>query len=516
MAHIAISKARVLANSASGAFTLLINVGFVFWLYQYLLARVPAEEFAIYPVLMVIMMLGPVIVSFFASAISRETIVAYADDRKDDVQVLHSSTVLALGVFLGVLVLLGILGATQIEHLLNVPTGMLSEVRLMAVIVVVDLCTGLFAVPFSTAFEVRQRFMWRDMITLAVNFFKIALTFAFLFGLGPSVLWVTLASLIASLIGLTAIVICARRMLPEFRIKPEKFSLDAIHGVLRFGAWTSLGSITTLIYQSAGPVLLNIFSTPAQVTIFFIGTVFDRRIGSLMTVALAPVQPSMVAMSVSGDWSKLGNTYLRAGRYALWVSMAIATPIFIFADDFIDLYLGPGYEDAATVMRLFLIGVPVGYADVLLSRVAIATGHIRLYFGGSAVISLLALVGIVIGLKTSDAGAVGVAVAISVIAISGHLVFFWPLGLSLARVRFSDFALKVLARGLTPAAGGLLVWVPCEMLGFSQTWAGFFLCGLVGSLIYVAVLLKFCLAPDERRGLRTVLDRLRRRSTEGS
>jgi O-antigen/teichoic acid export membrane protein len=512
MAYIAISKARVLVNSASGAITLVINVGFVFWLYQYLLARVPAEEFAVYPVLMVIMMLGPVIVSFFASAVSRDIIMAYADDRKEDVLRLHTSTVLALGAFLCVMVLLGILTATQIEHLLNVPAAMLSDVRLMTVIVVVDLCTGLFSVPFSTAFEVRQQFVRRDMITLAVNFFKIALTFAFLVGLGPNVLWVTLASLIASLAGLSVIVLCARRMLPEFRIRPDRFSLETLRGVLGFGAWTSLGTFSMVIYQSAGPVLLNIFAGPVQITTFFIGSVFDRRIASLMTVALAPVQPVMVSMSATGDYSRLGSTYLRGGRYALWLAMAVGCPMFIYADDFILLYLGPSYAETATVMRLFFIAFPVIYADILLSRVAIATGHVRGFFIGAIVSSLVMLAGIIIVLGMTGYGAVGAAAVLSGVNVVVHLVYFWPLGLRLTGVGFDTFVTQVMVRGLIPSIGGLLIWVPGKLSGLSQSWPGFLACGVAGGLVYVLTAVLFCLSPDEKAALRGILARLRRTS----
>ena len=38
-----VDKRRVLVNSTSGALTMLVNVSFIVWLYQYLLARVPAE-----------------------------------------------------------------------------------------------------------------------------------------------------------------------------------------------------------------------------------------------------------------------------------------------------------------------------------------------------------------------------------------------------------------------------------------------------------------------------------------
>lgn len=497
-----ISKKRVLVNSLSGAATLAINVFFVFWLYQYLLARVPADEFAIYPVLMVIMMLAPVITSFFASAISREIIIAYSENRRDDVLGLHSSTVLALAGFLTVLAGIGALAATQIEHLISVPEDFLSQVRPMVVVIVLDLCLVLFGIPFSVAFEVRQRFVWRDGINLTSNILKIGLTFLLLFGLGPRVIWVPVASLAANLLAVAGIIICARRMMPEFRIRLDHFSLEKLRSILGFGAWTSLGTFSVLIMQSTGPVLLNLLSNPIQVSVYFIGSVFDRRVNSLMTVALAPVQPVMIEMSATGDFSRLGNAYLRGGRYALWVAMAVACPMFIYADDFIALYLGPEYSDTAIVMRVFFAIFPLIYSDVLLSRIAISTGQVRGFFTGAIVTSLAILTVTSAGLVIFDFGAVGAAVVSAGINGLAHLLFFWPLGLRLAQVRFGDFVRRVLLRGLAPSIGGLLIWLPTEVSGLSQSWLGFFVCGALGMLLYILTAIVFCLMPDEKIALR--------------
>lgn len=511
MAYATISKARVLINSASGAVTLAINIFFVFWLYQYLLERVPSEEFAIYPVLMTIMMLGPVIISFFASAISREIIVAYVDGRTDDVVTMHSSIVLVLTVFLVGLVAIGLIVATQIEHLIVVPETMQNEVRQMTAIIVLELCLSIFAVPFSTAFEVRQKFVLRDMINLSTSFLKIAITFVFLFAIGPRVFWVPLASLIATFVGVVFFVIVARRILPEFRIYPARFDPGMVRSLLGFGAWTSLGTFSMLIQQSTGPILLNILSTPVQVNAFFIGSVFDRRISGLMGVALAPVQPAMVSMSATGQWNQLGNTYLRGGRYALWVAMAIACPMFVFAEDFVTLYLGPVYSDTATIMRLLFTTFPFAYASVMLSRVAIAIGRPQGFFTGAIVTSIAILAVTIIVLHLTDLGSVGVAGTRAVIYILAHLVFFWPLGFRLTGVSAGDFARNVLLRGLVPSAGGLLIWLPSELIGLSQSWPGFFACGLAGGLLYVLTGLLFCLSADEKQAMQRVLARFQKR-----
>jgi O-antigen/teichoic acid export membrane protein len=505
---ITISKKRVLINVASGVITRLLNITFVFWLYQYLLKRVPPEEFAIYPVLIIIMMLVPVFASFFAAAVSRAAIEAYALGRPEDVRRIHASTVVALSGFLLCFLCLGLIGASQIDRIINVAPGMVHDAKLMAGILFCDLCLALFAIPFSVAFEVRERFLLRDVIMMCGDFLKIALIFSALVFVSPRVLWVVLVGFCVNVPGTLLIIVLARRMLPEFRVDLSKFDPAVIKQVLSFGFWTSLGQFSVLIYQNSAPILLNLFSTPVQVNSYFIGSVVDRRMGSTISVALAPVQPALTAMSVTGDWRRTGNTYLRGGRLALWAAMAIATPLFVFTPEFITLYLGDGHEETAMVMAILLAAFPLTYSDIMLPRIAIATGKVRGFFSGAIVASLVILACMWIAIRELELGAVGAALSVTFVILVSHLGYFWPLGLRLAGVTMRDFANRTLLPGLLPSIGGLLVWLPLKHFELAGSWLQLFLSSFAGGGAYIAVLVIFCLQPDERRGLALAIERL--------
>ena len=48
--HVAVSKKLVAINSASQVVARVLNITVLLWAYQYLLKRIPAEEFAILPI----------------------------------------------------------------------------------------------------------------------------------------------------------------------------------------------------------------------------------------------------------------------------------------------------------------------------------------------------------------------------------------------------------------------------------------------------------------------------------
>lgn len=483
---------------------MLVNLFFVFWVYQYLLARIPAGEFSIYPVLIVTMTLVPVLVSVFASALSRGQVAAYASGQPDEVVRLHSSAVLAVSGLALVLVAIGAFASANLDSIIVIPEGV-EDAQLMAMLICLDVALSVLNVPYAVAFEVRQRFVQRDVITSVGNFVRVGLTFVLLLFVSTRVIWVPVASLAATSFVLAATFLFARRLAPEYEIVPRAFRWSAVRYVLAFGFWTSLGTVSMMIYQGAGPILLNLQRGPDAVNAYFVGSVVDRRILSIMTVALAPLLPVVTTMSVRGDTERLGNTYVRGGRYALWISMALACPMIVFADAFIDIYLGPGYSDAAGVMVVFLVVFPAIYADIMLSRIAIAVAKVRLFFS-VAVLSTISMVAVAfVVLETTEVGAVGVALAISGVNLVVHVGFFWPYGLRLAGVRAGFFLKYTVGLGLIPAAVGGLAWAATRLVNTPDSWFELIFQGALGGVVYVAVLVLFCLRADERRAVARVV-----------
>ena len=226
-----------------------------------------------------------------------------------------------------------------------------------------------------------------------------------------------------------------------------------------------------------------------------------------MTVALAPLQPVLTQMSVSDDMGAVSRVYVRGGRYALWLSMAIAGPMLIYSDAIMTLYLGAGHGDAALVNVLMVAAFPAYFAHVMISRVAIATGNLRMVYLGALGAASLMVIAAYLAAAVLDAGAVGVAAAVSGTTIVTSIGYFWPLGLRESETPARVFALETLLLGLLPAAGGLAVWSLVRTLHEVSSWAGLVLHVGAGWIAYGAVLLAMCLDEDERLALRRTLRR---------
>ena len=127
------------------------------------------------------------------------------------------------------------------------------------------------------------------------------------------------------------------------------------------------------MYTNAATLVLNIHGSAVDVTSYHIGATFFRQINSTINLAAQPLQPAITAMNALEDRRRLASTVLRGGRYALWVSMILASPLTLYADVFIDLYLGDKYSIASMIIVLFMITFPFTQPTSLLAMTAMAT-----------------------------------------------------------------------------------------------------------------------------------------------
>ncbi|MGB3245663.1 MAG: oligosaccharide flippase family protein, partial [Sulfitobacter sp.] len=342
-----ISKRLVVINSASSLVAKAVNMTVLLWMYQYLLKRISAEEFAVLPVVMALMVFAPLFFSFFTGGISRYVVEAYAQGNSDQITRIVSSILPPLSAMALVFFAIGMVVAVNIDSLLTIAPTMTTQASVMMALLVTSFSLQMLGLPFSVGFHVKQRFMELNLIGVSRDFLRIILLLTFLLGIGPQVVWVVVATVISEILYTVVTVWRSRRMVPELRMRMDHFDSAQAQTLISFGLWTTLGRLGGVMYTNAATILLNLYGTAVDVTSYHIGSTFYRQIDSTVALAVQPLQPVMTSMHALNDSKRLSRTVFRGGRYATWVSLAVATPLIIYADTFVDLYLGEKYSQTA-------------------------------------------------------------------------------------------------------------------------------------------------------------------------
>lgn len=510
--NVLISKRLVLINSTSAVLAKVLNVAVLVWLQQYLLRRIDPDEFALYPVIVGLMIFLPLLTTVLTGGYARYIVEAYTKDDLREVTRIVSTMVPLLAVAALLLLIVGGTCAWHIDSLLTIKPARVWDARIMMGLLVIMAAIRLPAGPFTVGLYVRQKFVLANVIRLVREMLRIALLFALLFGVSTRVLWVVVATVSASLCELTVLLSVSRRMIPSLRFRRSEIRRSTANKLMSFGGWNFVAQLANTIRTSADVIILNKLATAIDVNSFHVGSLALGQIQQSSWTVSAPLQPALTAMHATGSKRGLRSAYLRGGRYALWASLFMVIPLVVYRHEVLRLYLRERYDDyssAATVMMLLLALFPVVYGNVMLPKISHATARMRpLAMRTIFMQSLnLALTFYFVGARRM--GAVGSALATFLVVTFLYPVLNWPLGWRLAGVNWREWLRETVWPGFAPGIGAAFVWTGLQRMSPPQTWLMLGAYAAAGCVCYVMILLAFCLQPVDRQDFATAWAKFR-------
>lgn len=493
-----ISKRLVMVNAASCVAARLINITVLVWLHQYLINEIGQEDYAIYTVIMALIMMVPLMMSILTGGLSRYTVDAYARGDEQGVTEIVSSMFVPLVVGSASLLVLGGFAIWYIEYFINVSDALVGEARAMLAVFLLFISFRLVTAPWCVGLIVKQKFILINIIQVSQEVLRLALLFALLFGVSNRVLWVVVATASAAAAANLVTMWLSRRYMPSLRYQRGSANWDRAKVLLTFGSWNFVGGFAEMMRRGANPFILNRFATSHDVACFGLGSLAVTQIQAMVLLAAGPLEPALTAMHATGGESQLQNVYIRGGRYGLWVVMMVAAPLLIYRRETIALYVGPDFGLAAAVMGILLLELLLHYGNNMLGRIARAKANIAPLALRLVVMQAISVLLAVYLVGVRNMGALGSAVATLAVAVIFHPLVLWPHGWKIANVRPMTWVVETLLPGLIPTAASALVWVVIRRSIAPQSWGALALCVAIGLAVYFAVLIKWCLSPYDR------------------
>lgn len=501
--RIAIDKHLMLVNGASSVLRKVLSLTVLVWLQQYLVRRIDAGEYSLLPVLSALIVFFPLLTTMFVAGLRRYVTDAFARDEEEEVTRLVSTMLPMLVGMAAVLMGLGGFAAWHIDSLLEIEPGLLDDARWMFLLLVFGAALRIALSPLGMGFDLRQRFLRRNLIGLAAELFRTALLLVLLL-LSTRVLWVVVSSTAATVLEVLWTTRASVRLVPAVRFRRGSFRREAARPLISFGGWSVLNQLALMIRDAADPLILNRLATPAAVASFHLGSLVDRHVRTTFLVASSAALPAVTAMNATGQEQRLRAAYLRMSRYALWGLGFLAVPLVVFRRELMQLYLGQTYSTyaaAAAVMGLLLARVVVIYPNSILGMLAAAKTEVRALALRGALVSAanLALTFYLVGAR--GMGAVGSALATFLVTIVGAPLLNWSLGLRLSDTGLRQWLASTLLPGALPiasTAGALLAW---QRVAPPDSWLELFAACLLGSGVYAAALWFGAMGAAERREL---------------
>lgn len=502
------STKSYLVNMSSCVAYRLLQMSVLVWVNQYLLKRIPTEEYSLYPLILSLMLFGDLFKSIFTGGLARFLVASHARGDKAEVTRIASSM---FPVLLGAgLVILGAAGvaAWRLEHLIEVDPAYVGQARTMLMILAGVMCLNVATTPFQSGLYVRQEFITMNFIDLGSEILRITILLMLLIAVSPKVMWLVVASSLGSLASTLMLIRATRRRMPELHFERKQASWSQARILLGFSIWTGTEGFTGVAARSLPLLFLNRLAGAVDVTCYHLANLADSQVKQLLAAAMRPAQPALTALHATGRHEMLKELYYRGGRYHLWVMLLPAGPLVCFGPDLMGLYAGAEFRGAGFVLMAFFLRYPFTYASAMYYRLAHAAGKIRCYYICDATLQAVIILSMYLVLRFADGGAVQAAWCACIAQSVFHVLVIWPLGIRFIDGSWLDFIRKTLLPGYLPFVVSTLFCLILKSAYTPASWMPMVAVFAVGTMVNVAIIAAACSRTEDRAVFRKLREKL--------
>ncbi len=482
---VTISKSLVVINTISGLLSKGVNLAVLIWLQQYLIKRISAEEYSLYPVFVSMLMFLLIAKTVFTGGIARYLIAARAkgDDKKIS-EIVSSTFVLNCFVAL-IFFLLSYPLIINIEHVIRVDDAYILDSRIMMFVMVISFCLRLMFSSFESGLMVEQHFIIINVINLSQNIVRLILLLIVLESFEPRIVYVVIVTESCQILGLVFLCYFSKRKLPFMKFELSSVKKDVLKDVLNFGLWSFLGMIANRIRIFADPLILNRLTNPYQVTIFYLGSLIPRQLDGTISRSLYSILPSITAMYETGQEERLVRTYIRVGRIMIWGFMFISVPLMVVSKEIFGLYTDNMYAESATVFLILITasGLQQAYSSVY--RISYAMARIKQYTVISFVSQMLNLALTIYLILYYKLDAFGAAASTLIVRLLVEFPLLSLLGVKLLKIKYSYWFYNSFIKGIVPALFTYILLSIAKFYWPVSGWVGVVYLICAGCITYI-------------------------------
>ena len=292
---------------------------------------------------------------------SRYISIAYLRNDKEEFN-RYFNTVLWGNIGLGtILLVLFILFTNYINVFLNVPDGIVWDVKILFLCVGINFFVSLITVVWKVFAQIKDRVDIINILDSISYILQILVLFIAFNYLTPYVWYVGFAHMIAALFVLISSVILTRRFLPKLRIKASTFSGNAFRTLTTKGIWNSIDGLGNTLNSG-----LDLLVSDLMLSANDMGKVSVAK----SMIALTTKFYNMVSQVFHPRFINIyanNNTKLLVGQYknAIKICSVITNTIFscflFLGMDFIQLWI-PN-QDIKTIFQLTVLCMIPGVAE---------------------------------------------------------------------------------------------------------------------------------------------------------
>ncbi|MFA6133505.1 MAG: oligosaccharide flippase family protein [Phycisphaerae bacterium] len=414
--------------------------------------------------------------------------IAVALERKDPQELSRvMSSGMAFLVVCGAIGMLAVALFVWAPELLVTWPAQMSRQTVQIVILIMGILTVL-NMPLSfghVSFVGRERFVLHAVLQTGGFLLRFGMVYGLLLAFPGSILAYAASSSGSVTLHTAIVFVLALCLFRDGRLSLGNVDLGILKKMLTFGSAVTLASMAVMLYIQADYFLIDKVVGPAAVTMFSLAVVWSLTLRNVLKAAVSVISPAAARTHVSGGQQALSMMLMRATKYSLLAAIAPLTFLCFYRYQLMDVWMGKGYDEAATLMLPILLADMVSHAVTGGTEMLVGMGRVRTILiidliGGVANIAVALLLSVWLGM-----GLMGFSLAYAVILVVRNAIVMPAYFMRVFHLKPLEYVGKCYGRSLLCAA----TMVPCVYLISraipGESWGRIFLAVAATMLAYL-------------------------------
>lgn len=411
----------------------------------------------------------------------------------------YYASVFFADLFLSLIVLvLGLVAICFLDKLINIPSEIVWEVKLVFFIVLINFIITMCLTVFNVSIFVKNKLYLGNIRTIESGVFRILFLFILFFFFKPHIYYVSISALIITLYTGLYNLYYTKRLTPELKIHKEFFSVSKIRRIVSSGIWNVVSQLSYILNEGLDLLVSNIFIGPAQMGLLALAKTLPNMVTQVYSNISSVFVPDFTNLYANNKLDELKvSVDFSIKILGLIVSIPIAG-LIIYGKEFYSLWIPDENIKAIhtlsilTVLCLILSGSTVSIHNIFTITNKVKTNSLVTLFVG-----LVNIVLVLFFLNTTKFGVYAVAAVSSLTAIIRNLVFTFPYAAKCINLKLTSFYIPAF-RGALCCIIICIVDIISKHIIPVDNWFSFFSSVFLGSSIGFAINILFVFNKKER------------------
>ena len=325
-------------NTITTAVNLVIHFAISFFLTSYLVNAVGSTAYGFYGMANNIVNYALIVTNALNSLSARFIGIGVHNKDYKSAKMYYSSVFAGDLVFALIILLPSCFAIYNLEHLIHIPSELMFEVKLLFLIIFLNMCVNIVFSAFGCVYTIKNRLDITALLQLSSNIVKSAILIVLYVLLKPSIVYLGVATLIATLIIAFGNLFFTKKYMPEIGLDISFAKLKGIKEIVTSGIWNSLNQLSITLLNGLDLLIANLMVSAEAMGVLSIAGTIPGVISTFISSLSNMFTPKYLELYSHGDYPSLLKEVKNSIRFMTVVSVMPISFLIAFGVPFFKLW----------------------------------------------------------------------------------------------------------------------------------------------------------------------------------